>query len=134
MPETFKAGRNHPCPCGSGKNFKVCHGNPVGINPWQPNPHIADLLMNQAAAREKQREKQQGLGKPIVSVSIGNRRLVAVAQKVFSSSSWRTFHDFLITYLHSVFGQDWFKAETRRPLESRHPLLNGLDRAKEVAE
>ena len=22
----FKAGRNEPCPCGSGKKFKKCHG------------------------------------------------------------------------------------------------------------
>jgi len=24
--ETAKAGRNDPCPCGSGKKFKKCHG------------------------------------------------------------------------------------------------------------
>jgi preprotein translocase subunit SecA len=24
--ETPKAGRNDPCPCGSGKKFKNCHG------------------------------------------------------------------------------------------------------------
>jgi preprotein translocase subunit SecA len=23
-----KVGRNEPCPCGSGKKFKVCHGDP----------------------------------------------------------------------------------------------------------
>jgi preprotein translocase subunit SecA len=24
--ETPKVGRNEPCPCGSGKKFKACHG------------------------------------------------------------------------------------------------------------
>jgi len=24
--ETPKVGRNDPCPCGSGKKFKLCHG------------------------------------------------------------------------------------------------------------
>jgi len=23
-----KVGRNEPCPCGSGKKFKLCHGDP----------------------------------------------------------------------------------------------------------
>ena len=26
--ELEKVGRNHPCPCGSGKKFKMCHGRP----------------------------------------------------------------------------------------------------------
>jgi uncharacterized protein YecA (UPF0149 family) len=24
-----RAGRNDPCPCGSGKKFKFCHGKPA---------------------------------------------------------------------------------------------------------
>ena len=24
---TKKIGRNHPCPCGSGKKYKICHGS-----------------------------------------------------------------------------------------------------------
>ena len=27
-PDYTKVGRNAPCPCGSGKKFKVCHGDP----------------------------------------------------------------------------------------------------------
>jgi uncharacterized protein YecA (UPF0149 family) len=26
-----KVGRNDPCPCGSGKKYKKCHGAPVGV-------------------------------------------------------------------------------------------------------
>ena len=26
-----KTGRNDPCPCGSGKKFKNCHGHEVGV-------------------------------------------------------------------------------------------------------
>jgi preprotein translocase subunit SecA len=26
MSQGFKVGRNDPCPCGSGKKFKACHG------------------------------------------------------------------------------------------------------------
>jgi tetratricopeptide (TPR) repeat protein len=28
---SYKAGRNEPCPCGSGIKFKRCHGKPAGI-------------------------------------------------------------------------------------------------------
>ncbi|MEO7938530.1 MAG: SEC-C metal-binding domain-containing protein [Burkholderiaceae bacterium] len=28
-----KVGRNEPCPCGSGKKFKHCHGGPVAEGP-----------------------------------------------------------------------------------------------------
>nr|WP_228281767.1 SEC-C metal-binding domain-containing protein [Rubrobacter marinus] len=28
--ETHKVGRNDPCPCGSGKKYKKCHGSPTG--------------------------------------------------------------------------------------------------------
>ena len=26
LPEGTKAGRNDPCPCGSGRRYKTCHG------------------------------------------------------------------------------------------------------------
>ena len=26
-------GRNDPCPCGSGRKWKHCHGSPVGAQP-----------------------------------------------------------------------------------------------------
>jgi preprotein translocase subunit SecA len=27
-PDYSKVGRNAPCPCGSGRKFKLCHGDP----------------------------------------------------------------------------------------------------------
>lgn len=30
------ARRNHPCPCGSGKKYKMCHGSPESQNPIDP--------------------------------------------------------------------------------------------------
>ena len=27
-----KVGRNDPCPCGSGKKYKKCHGAPAGVS------------------------------------------------------------------------------------------------------
>ncbi|TMQ20745.1 MAG: hypothetical protein E6J91_03310 [Deltaproteobacteria bacterium] len=33
-------GRNDPCPCGSGKKFKKCHGleRPAGLTHWPTKP------------------------------------------------------------------------------------------------
>jgi hypothetical protein len=31
-------GRNEPCPCGSGKKYKACHGKSEAAKPAQPNP------------------------------------------------------------------------------------------------
>jgi len=36
----FKAGRNDPCPCGSGKKFKKCHGA------GGPKKFVATVLSN----------------------------------------------------------------------------------------
>lgn len=127
-------GRNRPCWCGSGKKFKFCHGNPAKFRPKEGNSDGFAELLSRAIAYEKQREKQQGLGKPITSVSVGGRRHITVGQKVFSSSNWKTFPDFLIAYLRSVFGKEWLKSEASKPLESRHPLLIALEQAKEAAE
>jgi SEC-C motif len=65
--EMPKPGRNDPCPCGSGKKFKLCHGSVAGVRLTQVDPHVADLFVKRGAAQERQREKQQGLGKPIAS-------------------------------------------------------------------
>ena len=30
--KTAKVGRNDPCPCGSGKKYKKCHGSPARVS------------------------------------------------------------------------------------------------------
>ncbi|HKQ98030.1 MAG TPA: preprotein translocase subunit SecA [Candidatus Polarisedimenticolia bacterium] len=34
-----RVGRNDPCPCGSGKKYKKCHGSQEGEGPARPAPH-----------------------------------------------------------------------------------------------
>src|SRR5262249_848533 len=108
-PYIEKPGRNDPCPCGSGKKYKKCHGE-TGVPSRNPGTKtdIASVL-DQAFAHEKQREKQQGMGRPIISARVGERRFVAVGSEIFASEKWKTFHDFLISYLQIVFGPEWIK-------------------------
>lgn len=38
-PTAGEVGPRQPCPCGSGRRYKACHGNPAGATPaWRPRP------------------------------------------------------------------------------------------------
>jgi len=69
------------------------------------------------------RQRQQGLGNPIISIEFHGHRLVAVKNRLLHSSGWNTFHDFLFDYLKMALGSEWGTAEIKRPLAQRHPLL-----------
>ncbi len=61
-----KVGRNDPCPCGSGKKFKKCHGSvtaQASPNQSTPDPEALKTKLEQIAAFQKQRQQQQGFRK-----------------------------------------------------------------------
>jgi hypothetical protein len=70
-----------------------------------------------------QRERQQGLGKPIISASFRGTRLVAVKNRLLQSKGWKTFHDFLGDYIKIAIGPAWGNAEIAKPPEQRHPMI-----------
>jgi hypothetical protein len=85
-------------------------------------PDIGKTRARADAARV-QRERQQGLGKPIISATINGRRLVAVKNRRLHSTGWLTFQDFLLSYIKIAIGPDWGTAELAKPIEQRHPIL-----------
>ena len=112
-----KIGRNERCPCGSGKKYKRCHGSPDGRT-----GHVMagfDKARARADAERVQRERQQGLGKPIISVDFNGRRLVAVKNRLLHSRHWLTFQDFLLDYIKVAIGSEWGNAEIAKPFEQR---------------
>ena len=116
-----KTGRNERCPCGSGRKYKRCHGSATG-----PMGHMMagfDKARARADAERVQRERQQGLGKPIISVDFNGRRLVAVKNRLLQSRHWLTFQDFLLDYIKVAIGSEWGNAEIAKPIEQRHPIL-----------
>src|SRR5437879_1974667 len=116
-----KIGRNKPCPCGSGKKYKRCHGSPVAqAQPVMPN--LAAALARSEAERI-QRERQQGLGKPIISADFQGTRLVAVKNRLHYSKKWRTFEDFLFEYIGTALSSEWGNAEIAKPSDQRHPIV-----------
>lgn len=117
-----KTRRNDPCPCGSGTKFKRCHGRE---RPAAPAGQY--VMPAQQVARNIQRERQQGLGRPIISGKLGGRRLVAVKNKILYSDKWKTFHDFLFDFIKRKLDPDWGTAEIAKPLAERHPILIWYD-------
>ncbi|MGB8932010.1 MAG: hypothetical protein WCC48_12250 [Anaeromyxobacteraceae bacterium] len=82
-----------------------------------------ELERRRLEAREHQRKRQQGLGKPIISAEFKGRRFVAVGSHLRASPRWRTFQDFLLDYGRDVLGKDWWVAECSRPPSDRHPVV-----------
>jgi len=124
-----KIGRNDPCPCGSGRKYKKCHGLSLKDNlvhsPITPGDFKAKI--EELKALQKQREHQQGLGRPIISIEFKGYRFVAVGKKVYYSNKWKTFHDFLSYYIKDVFGADWGNSELKKDFNSRHQIIQWYD-------
>ncbi len=115
-----KIGRNDPCSCGSGKKYKKCHGD---ISTLERHQKISYQLIEEHKAKEHQRNKQQGLGKPIISAEVNGIRFVAIKNRLIHSEKWKTFHDFLFEYIKIAMGRDWGNLELSKPLLKRHPIL-----------
>lgn len=120
----MKVGRNDPCPCGSGEKFKkCCYGK---TNEIPPEVH---LQFERLKAKQLQIEKQQGLGRSIISLEHKGYRLVAVGNRMYYSQKWKTFHDFLLEYIRMMFGKDWGQSELKKPFEGRHPVVQWYEMA-----
>jgi len=128
-----KIGRNEPCPCGSGKKYKKCHGYSVNIQPTINEIKFDDVppeiikAIEQQKAKEFLRKQQQGLGNPIISVEYQGYRIVAVGNVIHYSKDWKTFHDFLFYYIRKVMDGDWGNEEISKPYEDRHMVLQWYD-------
>ena len=125
---TDKVGRNAPCPCGSGKKYKRCHGV---LRPERAQGLPTEIVrqMVEAEKRQKSFEAQYGKGKPIITAEFNDYRLVAVGNEIHYARSDKTkfFPDFLGNYVRSKLGTDWGNSELQKPLEERHQILRWYD-------
>lgn len=128
-----KIGRNDPCPCGSGKKFKKCHGYPQPGQQLRSKTIDQDLfvklplkIQEKIIEREAKREKwktQYGDVKGIISVDFNGHKFVAVGNQLHYSKKWKTFHDFLFDYIKNCLGPDWGNPELKKEFSERHPIL-----------
>ena len=84
-----------------------------------------------ARAREQTRREQQGLGRPIVSTTLGDYRFVAVGETLQASKKWRFPTDFLTDYLAQTLGRAWGFEEIQKPVEDQHPIVQWYGLVKE---
>jgi hypothetical protein len=96
--------------------------------PWrQPGLIQGDRCYDSQRHRDEparvQRERQQGLGKPIISANFKGTRFIAVKNRLLHSQGWKTFHDFLGDYIRMAVGPDCGNAEIAKPAEQRHPIV-----------
>jgi hypothetical protein len=124
----MKIGRNKPCPCGSGKKYKRCHGQsgplPVGSADFAETIQSSREKM---AAQRRIQEAQQGRGKPIISAKVQEHQIVAVGNQLHFSKTWKTFIDFLGYYIQTKITPEWGNAELAKPLQERHTILQWYD-------
>lgn len=124
----LKIGRNQPCPCGSGKKYKKCHGKTSNL---QPKPVVLQEQVqrryDQFLAKEQMRKEQQGLGRPILSAKLNDRQVIVVGGTIFHSTKWKTFPDFLSDYLKHLLTPAWGNAEIAKPLAERHQIMQWYD-------
>jgi hypothetical protein len=124
-------GRNDPCPCGSGRKFKKCcldlgSGPDVGGLPWNRSHPVWQAFQRQEEDRESRR-LAYGSVKDIISTEFKGQRVVAVGDRLYASSAFRTFPDFLFAYVKEALGSGWGENELRKPLGERHPVLQWYD-------
>jgi hypothetical protein len=75
-----------------------------------------------AAQREAEWIQKYGCVRRPITREFRGQTVVAVGSRLFFHK-WKTFHDFLFTYLGYVTGKEWFAAERKKPLEKQHPLM-----------
>jgi hypothetical protein len=121
-----KTGRNQPCPCGSGKKYKRCHGDTTSTIDTPPVDRATSfqrIATMRQQARQKEIEKQFGLGRPPISFESHGYKMVAVGPELHWSTSWKTFPDFLMSYFKTVMRKEWGEAQLAKPRDQWHPLF-----------
>ena len=118
----LKTGRNEPCPCGSGKKYKRCHGDMTNRGRIEGALPAAAAHMARLKALDHQRKASQGLGKPIISTQVADHRVVVVGNTVYFDKEWKTFPDFLVGFIKKTLGQEWGTVELQKPENVMHPV------------
>jgi hypothetical protein len=113
--------RNEPCPCGSGKKFKKCHGAPLPVPPDQLRA-LYRKATKETERKSSMRREKYGRVRPIIHADFKGKKYVGVGSELHGSAHWRTVPDFLSDYLQRFLAGPWYQVELEKPLENRHPL------------
>ncbi len=119
----MKIGRNHPCPCGSNEKYKHCCGRDESkSNAFAIDKEMTDKI-NEFLQKEKEREDKYGKTRPIIQADYYGHKLVAVGNQFHWSKQWKTFIDFLWSYIAHALGSSWGQEELAKPSEEQHQII-----------
>ena len=134
-PHSPKPGRNDPCSCGSGKKFKKCcldspPSKKFGFKKltWGEVPEELKKQIQENAQKEAEHSHKFGNVNPMVHVDFKGFKLVGVGSELHWSKGWKTFHDFLMSYIATTLGGDWGDGEIQKPFAERHQILQWHER------
>jgi len=149
-----KIGRNDPCPCGSGKKYKKCHGG-IDSQPQQgyavtlnsqnqgpPGLTIRKLALGEItpevlrkitpqARQDRAYTSQFGHVRQPITAEFQGFRFVAAGNQLLYQPSDRAqfFTDILMNFVPIMFGKAWFDGEVAKPIGSRHPVMESRVKA-----
>ncbi|MER8622890.1 hypothetical protein [Mesorhizobium sp. M1143] len=124
------------CECGSGRTHRECHGHYFNhldlLSPaaQEISSIVGNSDFNAAIALSHKRE--YGYGRLPESWVKDDVRHVRVNNITYKSAYWRTFNDFLFSFLQISFGRDWWQAERSKPLTDRHPVVQQFTQYEEA--
>jgi hypothetical protein len=142
-----KIGRNDPCPCGSGKKYKKCHGSPTTVSapplpqkkprfkvrklePNEIRPETMQLLTEERR-KDQNFTAQFGHVRPPISAEYQGHKFVAVGNQLIYQPIEKAqfFTDILLTLVQNTFGRVWFETEIAKPPDERHPVMQSRVKA-----
>jgi len=104
------------CGCGSGRLARACCAR------LKVPPELVKELIS-VERKDAERQRSYGYGRPIIAEQMGPTRFVAVGNQIHWSERWKTFHDFLASYIKSAMGDDWGDKELTKPFSDQHPVV-----------
>lgn len=123
----MKIGRNDPCPCRSGEKYKKCCYLKQQPPKIQSLPPEIINKFKEIQAFENQRRQQYGDVRPIIHAKFKGHDFIAVGSELHYSKKWKTFPDFLLSYMPKRLGGDWGNVEIKKPLDQRHQIMKWYD-------
>jgi hypothetical protein len=108
------------CECGSGRARTQCHGSAEYEDLITRGAEMARFQAEIHWAIDAERQKHQGLGRPIQSLLLPDGRRVVFVGKRRLTGRWKTFPDFLMTYIADRFESACGNAELAKPAAERH--------------
>lgn len=127
---------DNACECGSGRKHRECHGHYFEyLDLLSPTSEgLSNLVGHKdfVAAVEIGQKREYGYGRLPESWVDEGVRHVRVRNISYKSPYWRTFNDFLFSFLQISFGRDWWQLERAKSASGQHPIIRQFSHFEEA--